>query len=205
MWVMESFRIEKSLFWIEKMFIRSFHTISRTWRQNLQECSFHTSVARRGLLKKIPPILGADLLKVLRSAGHGDKISIVDCNFPACEVAKKTTTGTHIELAGVSLPEAVDAICELLPLDYFITSPAEYMTPEPGNETPPLAQQVHDELKDAIAKHANVKVEGLERFAFYDAARESFAVVQCGGERRPYGNVILTKGVVGPDGNDLKP
>ena len=29
-------------------------------------------------------------------------------------------------------------------------------------------------------------------------------IVECL-ERRPYGNVVLTKGVVGPDGKDLKP
>tara|TARA_B100000795_G_scaffold200804_1_gene154574 strand:- start:301 stop:552 length:252 start_codon:yes stop_codon:yes gene_type:complete len=36
--------------------------------------------------------------------------------------------------------------------------------------------------------------------------RTCFAVVQCSGERRPYGNFVLTKGVVGPDGSssDLK-
>ena len=169
-------------------------------------CRFlHSTKPRMGLLKLIPPILGPELLKVLRAAGHGDKIAIVDCNFPAAEVASKTVSGVHVDLAGVDLPEAVDAICTLFPLDYFIDCPAEYMVPSPGNETPPLASEVHDQLKNAVAKHADVNVAGLERFAFYEAARESFAVVQCGGERRPYGNVILTKGVVGPDGNDLKP
>ena len=79
------------------------------------------------------------------------------------------------------------------------------MIPSPGNETPPLATEVHDKMKAAISKSSSVNVQGLERFAFYEAARESFAVIQCGGERRPYGNVILTKGVVGPDGKDLKP
>eukprot|EP00939_MAST-03C_sp_MAST-3C-sp1_P000340 g340.t1 len=142
---------------------------------------------------------------IMRSAGHGDKIAVVDCNFPAREVATKTTTKTHVELVGVDVPEAVDAMCELLPLDYFIECPAEYMIPSPGNDLPPLAIEVHDALKGAIGKHSQVPVSGLERFAFYEAARESFAVVQCGGERRPYGNVILTKGVVGPDGGDLRP
>ena len=167
--------------------------------------SFHSTSKKLGLLKNIPPLLTADLLHVLRSAGHGDRIALVDCNFPAAEVATKTTTGTPIILAGVDLPEACDAICELLPLDYFIPTPAEYMVPSPGAATPPLATEVHNKLQEAIGKHAEVNVEGLERFAFYDAARESFAIVQCGGERRPYGNVILTKGVVGPDGKDLKP
>ena len=47
-------------------------------------------------------------------------------------------------------------------------------------------------------------VKPLERFAFYEESRQCFAVVQTL-ERRPYGNAILVKGVVGPDGKDLKP
>ena len=46
-----------------------------------------------GLLKGIDPLLTAELLYVLRMAGHGDVISIVDCNFPAAEVASKTFYG----------------------------------------------------------------------------------------------------------------
>eukprot|EP00940_MAST-03C_sp_MAST-3C-sp2_P003286 g3286.t1 len=167
--------------------------------------AFRATDPAMGLLKHVPPILTADLLKVLRSAGHGDTICICDVNFPAAEVATKTTSKTHIELAGVDLPEALDAICHLLPLDYFIERPAQYMVPSPGNEIPELAEEVHTELRRVIEKHSEVNIDGLERFAFYEAARTSFAVVQCGGERRPYGNVILTKGVVGPDGKDLKP
>jgi L-fucose mutarotase/ribose pyranase (RbsD/FucU family) len=42
------------------------------------------------------------------------------------------------------------------------------------------------------------------RFKFYEEARGCYAIVQVL-ERRPYGNVVLTKGVVGPDGKDLMP
>jgi len=38
----------------------------------------------------------------------------------------------------------------------------------------------------------------LERFAFYDRVRTSFAVVSTA-ERRLYGNLILKKGVLQPD------
>lgn len=41
-----------------------------------------------GLLKKVDPILTADLLHVLRSMGHGDQLCICDCNFPAAEVTR---------------------------------------------------------------------------------------------------------------------
>ena len=56
--------------------------------------------SRGGLLKNIDPILSAELLHVLRSMGHGDKLVICDVNFPAAEVATKTITGKHIFLEG---------------------------------------------------------------------------------------------------------
>jgi hypothetical protein len=46
--------------------------------------ALHATPASLGLLKGIEPLLTADLLHVLRSAGHGDEIVLVDCNFPAC-------------------------------------------------------------------------------------------------------------------------
>ena len=156
-----------------------------------------------GLLKGIDPLLTADLLHVLRSMGHGDKLCVCDCNFPAAEVATKTTSGKCIILT-VSLPEALSAICSVLPLDFFVESPVGYMAPQAGVAMPPAGIEVLTALQLAIAKHADVRVDPIERFGFYEEARTSFAVVQTL-ERRPYGNVILTKGVVGPDGKDLKP
>ena len=121
-------------------------------------------------------------------------------------MATKTTTGTLVTLAGIDLPTAVDACCSLLPLDYFVNCPAEVMTPEAGDSTPPLAQEVHDAVRNVVTKHAEgVTVGGITRHQFYAEARKTFAVIQCVGERRPYGNIILTKGVCGPDGKDLKP
>lgn len=157
-----------------------------------------------GLLKGIPPLLNADLLHVLRSMGHGDKLAIVDCNFPATECATKTTSGKKIELS-VDLPTALNAICAVLPLDFFVESPASHMSPQVGVVLPPAGIEVTAEIKAAISKHCvGVNITPCERFSFYEEARCSFAIVQCL-ERRPYGNVVLTKGVVGPDGNDLKP
>jgi L-fucose mutarotase len=145
-------------------------------------------------------------VSVLRSAGHGDEIAIVDCNFPAAECAMKTVSGEHIQLAGVDMVEALDAICSVYPLDFFVDCSVHYMAPSPGDDLPPLGKEVHDKGTAMIHSHADgVAVNPIERMKFYDRARASFAIVQASGERRPYGNFILTKGVVGPDGNDLKP
>ena len=164
-----------------------------------------TTAAHAGLLKKIDPILTPDLLHVLRSMGHGDQLCICDCNFPAAEVATKTTSGQHITLEGIDLPSAMDAILDLLPLDYFVDSPAGHMAPQEGATMPPAGEEVIQQAATIVTKHADgVTLAPIDRFDFYTQARRCFAVVQTL-ERRPYGNVILTKGVVGPDGLDLKP
>mmetsp|Transcript_15667 Transcript_15667/g.18875 ORF Transcript_15667/g.18875 Transcript_15667/m.18875 type:complete len:160 (-) Transcript_15667:181-660(-) len=158
-----------------------------------------------GLLKGIDPLLTADLLFTLRSMGHGDKLCVCDCNFPAAEVASKTTSGKCIMLT-VSLPEALSAICSVLPLDYFVDDPVGYMAPQKGMTLPPAGIEVLEALKSCIAEHSSpdINTSPIDRYEFYEESRKCFAVVQTL-ERRPYANVILTKGVVGPDGKDLKP
>ncbi len=157
-----------------------------------------------GLLKGIDPLLTADLLHVLRSMGHGDRLCIVDCNFPAAQVARHTSTGKHIILT-VSLPEALSAICSVLPLDFFEDIQAYHMAPQEGLALDRKGKEVTEALKECIMEHAgpDAKVCPMERFTFYDESRTCFAVVQTL-ERRPYGNVIVTKGCVGADGKDLR-
>jgi L-fucose mutarotase len=157
-----------------------------------------------GLLKGIDPLLTADLLHVLRSMGHGDQLVVCDCNFPAAEVATKTTSGKCITLT-VPLPEALSAICSVLPLDLFVESPVYCMAPSEGVVLPPTGAVAIDAIKAAIRAHCpEVRISPLERFAFYEKSRKSFAVVQTL-ERRPYANVILQKGAIGPDGREFKP
>mmetsp|Transcript_15565 Transcript_15565/g.19757 ORF Transcript_15565/g.19757 Transcript_15565/m.19757 type:complete len:178 (-) Transcript_15565:122-655(-) len=176
-----------------------------------------------GLLKGIDPLLSADLLHILRSMGHGDKLCIVDCNFPAASIAKQTSSQKHVMIS-VPLPQALDAICSVLPLDHFVTCPAFYMCPQDAaahidsvdNDTdidvdtdamdklPVEGVEVITEAKKVILKHSGVHTMPMKRFDFYEEAKTCFAVVQTM-ERRPYGNIIFVKGCVGPDGKDLKP
>eukprot|EP00927_Polykrikos_kofoidii_P056507 TRINITY_DN50614_c0_g1_i1.p1 TRINITY_DN50614_c0_g1~~TRINITY_DN50614_c0_g1_i1.p1 ORF type:complete len:162 (-),score=19.81 TRINITY_DN50614_c0_g1_i1:42-527(-) len=160
-----------------------------------------------GLLKGLDPLLSADLLYVLRLAGHGDEILICDANFPAHEVSTKTTTQKLIALAGADTTQVAKAITSVLPLDYFASECAWCMAPQDGVLLPPLGIEVHEGFRSVLAESGNagICVEPIERFAFYSRARDCFAVVQAQSERRPYGNFILKKGVVGPDGKDLKP
>lgn len=158
-----------------------------------------------GLLKGINPLLTADVLHILRSMGHGDKLCICDCNFPAAQVATKSTSKKHVILT-VTLPEALDAICSVFPLDFFEEKQAVFMGAQEGVEMPPAGVEVLSLTEEAIVKNCgdDVTIGKMERFSFYEDAKSCFAVIQCL-ERRPYGNVILWKGCVGPDGHDLKP
>jgi L-fucose mutarotase len=120
------------------------------------------------------------------------------------EIATHTTTGKHITLT-TTLPEALDAICSVLPLDYFEEHQAMFMSPSLGLSKPPAGILVEAASKEVIGKHSGItNIGNLERYAFYEEAKNCFAVVHTL-ERRPYGNVILVKGVIGPDGNDLRP
>tara|TARA_B110001452_G_scaffold121129_1_gene100542 strand:- start:858 stop:1340 length:483 start_codon:yes stop_codon:yes gene_type:complete len=159
-----------------------------------------------GILKTIDPLLTAELLYVLRSAGHGDVIAVVDANFPAANLALETAWEESVVLAGADLPTTLAAMTSLLPLDRFIDDPVGVMVPSEGNTMPDLAVEVQSQSIAAIeANCGQISCEEVERFDFYEQASEAYAIVQCGAERRPYGCFLLTKGVVGPDGKDLMP
>ena len=146
------------------------------------------------MLKGLSPILNAELLWVLESMGHGDELVLADRNFPAASVAAHTVTRKLIRLDGVDDVAAARAIFSLLPLDGFVDTPIRHMqvVGEPGT-----VLDIHAEVK-AFADEAegrDVGMGSIERFAFYEAARRCFAVVQTA-EARPYGCFLLKKGVI---------
>lgn len=143
------------------------------------------------MLKRIDPILTGKLLRILRDMGHGDELVIADANFPAHSNSERL-----VELPGLDAPRVLAAILSLLPLDEFVDQPAATMaavSPGGADEMDALFQQVCDE-----AEGRKVEIEHVERFAFYERARRSYAIVQTG-ERRLYGNIIVKKGIVRPD------
>lgn len=148
------------------------------------------------MLKTIDPILNADLLHALAAMGHGDDIVISDANFPADAVARHTVLGRALRLDGVDVPRAVRAVLSLMPLDTFVDAPARRMAVvgKPG-EMPAVQQEVAREVEAAEGRP--VALAQIERYAFYEAAKNAYCVVATG-ERRFYGCFILKKGVVPP-------
>lgn len=141
------------------------------------------------MLKGIHPLLNAELLHILASMGHGDELALVDANFPAASVARKL-----VRLDGVDTPSALAAILTLLPLDTFVPQPVAVMqVVGDANAVPPPVREFQPIVDQAMGKP--VKLQAIDRFAFYERARKAFAVVATG-EQRAYGNAILTKGVI---------
>jgi L-fucose mutarotase len=149
------------------------------------------------MLKNIDPLLTPELLQVMAAMGHGDELAVVDANFPADSVARRTPHGRVVPLAGTSMPEAVRAILSLLPLDDFVATPVRRMAGDGAPDDLPEAQrEVQAVIDSAAGRHW--PTGAVARFDFYEAARNSYAVVLTG-ERRYYGNVLIRKGAVPPD------
>jgi L-fucose mutarotase len=150
------------------------------------------------MLKGIDHRLNADVLYVLRSMGHGDALVIADTNFPADSVAQATVHGALLRMENLTAAQAVQAVLSVLPLDTFVADFAARMeiVGDPA-AVPPVQAEVQAEIDRAEGRPR--PMVGIERFAFYAAARTAYAVIQTG-ERRFYGCFILRKGVIGPDG-----
>lgn len=144
------------------------------------------------MLKGIPKIISPALLKVLAEMGHSDRIVIGDGNFPAESVGKDCIV---IRADGHGVPELLDAILTLFPLDPYVDKPVSLMEVMPGD---PVETPIWDTYKEIIAKHdahGAAAVGTIERFRFYDEARTAYAIVTTG-EAALYANIILQKGVV---------
>jgi L-fucose mutarotase len=140
------------------------------------------------MLKGISPLLSPDLLATLARMGHGDEIVLADAHFPGESVGPEV-----IRADGLRIAPLLDAILPLFELDSFIPHPVAMMDAVPGDSLDPSVEATYLE---AIHRHApeTPAIERVERFAFYERARNAFAVVMTG-ETAKYGNVILVKGV----------
>jgi L-fucose mutarotase len=149
------------------------------------------------MLKGISPLLNAEVLFALRAMGHGDDLIVADTNFPSDSVARQTDLGELLRIDNVSAAEAVAGILSVMPLDSFVDDSAARMEivgcPE---EVPPVQQEVQQAIDSAEGK--SWPMVPIERFAFYERAKQAYCVIQTG-ERRFYGCFAFRKGVIPPE------
>ena len=144
------------------------------------------------MLKGIPKILSPKLLKALCEMGHSDRLVICDGNFPAHTVGKNSIV---IRMDGHGVPEILEAILKVLPLDTYSDKSAFLMEKVAGDT---VKTPIWKEFEEIISKHDNRGVETIgfiERFKFYEEAKKAYLVIATS-EKALYANVMLQKGVV---------
>ena len=140
------------------------------------------------MLKGIPSILSPELLKILMEMGHGDEIVISDGNFPGASMARRL-----VRADGHGVPEILDAVLKLMPLDRYVENQVVLMEVVKGDTFVPI---IWDKYKEIINKYEpEAGIEYMERFAYYERAKKAYAVVNTG-EKSQYANIILKKGCV---------
>jgi L-fucose mutarotase len=141
------------------------------------------------MLIGISKLISPELLKVLSEMGHSDEIVLADGNFPGASHAQRL-----IRADGHSVPELLDAILRLFPLDQYVEKPAALMQVVAGDtvETP-----IWEQYRSIIEQRTGLSepFEQVERFAFYERAKKAYAVIATG-ESALYANLILKKGVI---------
>ena len=141
------------------------------------------------MLIRISPLFSPELLSTLYRMGHGDEIVLADAHFPCESLGPRV-----IRADGLRIAPLLDAILPLFPLDTYVETPALMMEVVPGDTLDPTVEQTYRQAIDTY-QPASPTIGRLERFEFYDRAKNAFAVVATG-ELAKYSNIILKKGVV---------
>jgi L-fucose mutarotase len=140
------------------------------------------------MLKGISPLVSPELLETLCRMGHGDEIVLADAHFPGEAINPRVIRADGLRIAGL-----LEAILPLFELDAYVDHPVLMMAAVPGDTPDPA---VESSYLAAIRKtNPNVTpILQVERFAFYERAKNAFCVVMTG-ETAKYGNILLKKGV----------
>ena len=144
------------------------------------------------MLKGIPAILSPEPFKVLCEMGHSDTIVIADGNFPSETIGKDAIV---IRADGHGVPEILEAILKVFPLDTYVEKPVSLMQVMPGDTAETPIWDTYKKIVAAEDSRGDAVFEEIERFAFYEKAKKAYAVIATG-ETAIYANIMLQKGVV---------
>ena len=148
------------------------------------------------MLNGISPLISPDLLHVLYIMGHGDSIVLADAHFPGHTFSQKV-----VRADGLKIPELLEAILPLFPLDNYVKAPVSMMAAVEGDTLDPAVEADYRRSMEKAGASRSLEIERVERFTFYELAASSFAVVMTG-ETAKYGNILIQKGLVGVAGKE---
>lgn len=138
------------------------------------------------MLKGISPLISPDLLKVMAEMGHGDELILADAHFPAHQLGRRV-----LRADGILVDALLAAISPLFELDAY-APPLVMMAAVAGDELDPAVERRY--LAALAGHNPGVSVTRIDRFAFYERAKEAYAILVTG-ECAKYGNILLKKGV----------
>ncbi len=142
------------------------------------------------MLKGISKIVSPELLKILCEMGHGDEIVIADGNFPSENFGKRV-----VRADGIRGTDVLDAVLSLMPLDTYSDPNFILMALMPCDEGK-VNPVIWGEYNKIAQRHdKNLKIGNIDRFEFYERAKNAYAVIATG-EEAIYANIILKKGVI---------
>ena len=144
------------------------------------------------MLKGISPMLSPELLKVLCEMGHSDTLVIADGNFPAETMCRNATV---IRMDGHGVPEILEAILTVFPLDQYVEKPVSLRERVPGDNADISIWKVYEEMITKEEPRGASVIRTLERFAFYEEAKKAYAIIATS-ETSQYANILLQKGCV---------
>jgi L-fucose mutarotase len=144
-------------------------------------------------------LLHPEILATLGRAGHSSKILIADGNYPFV-----TQIGTNARLVSLNLApglinatQTLEAIVSAVPIEEATVMEPVTSGPYALDSDPAIWSDFQRILKES---GSNVTLKKLERFAFFDAAKDdNVALTIATGEQRLYANLLLQIGVVFPE------
>jgi L-fucose mutarotase len=141
-------------------------------------------------------LIHPQIVAALGRGGHGSKVLIADGNYPHWTTRGPNAEVVYLNLAPgiVSATDVARAVATAIPIEAAAVMDTLKTGPYAMAEDPPI----WDEFRQILAAtDCGGELDKVERFAFYAAAAQADVCLTIAtGERRIYGNLLLTIGVL---------
>jgi L-fucose mutarotase len=129
------------------------------------------------------------IARALAASGHGGMVLIADGNYPFSTRSNPLAEHVYLNLMPgmVMVTDVLEATLSAIPVEAV-----HVMQPTAGIPEPTIWSDFRRLIPD-------IPLQPVERFAFYDLARQpDVALIVATGDQRLYANIMLTIGVVPP-------